>query len=121
MRTKLADKYQKEREELCNKLINILQLDRENSFLLHELDNNIEKQNAIMSMKDEIQRVFACSTISSFRPNFECKRPYLNIVKSILRKQGYLFNGSNYQIKLETGIQKISTKYFIFRKTNEIS
>ena len=46
-------------------------------------------------MKEEIQKCFACSEISSFKPNFDCKRPYLNIVRGILRKQGYIFNGSS--------------------------
>ena len=89
MRVKLCEKYKQEREDICKKLINILQLDSNNSFLLCELDVDLEKQTAIMNMKEEIQKCFACSTISSFKPNFDCKRPYLNIVKSILRQQNY--------------------------------
>ena len=115
MRAKLCDKYKNEREEICKKLIDILNLDVNNSFLLHELDVNIEKQNKIMAMKEEIQKCFACSTISSFKPNFECKRPYLNIVKSILRQQNYLFNGISIVIKLENGEPTTTMKYHIFR------
>ena len=39
-------------------------------------------------MKEDIRKVFECSTISSFKPKFECKRPYLNIVceKFMVRK-----------------------------------
>lgn len=36
-------------------------------------------------MKEEIQKCFAISTISDFKPNFDCKRPYLNIVRSIMK------------------------------------
>ena len=36
-------------------------------FLLCELDNDIEKQTAILNMKEEIQKCFACSEISSFK------------------------------------------------------
>jgi hypothetical protein len=115
MRTKLSEKYQNEREEICVKILNILNLGEDKSFLLCELDGDIEKQNAILDMKDEIQKYFACSTISSFKPNFECKRPYLNIIRGILRKQGYLFNGSNTIIKLEDGGLQKTIKYFIFR------
>ena len=86
MRVKLSEKYNKEREELCIKLIEILDLGDDNSFLLYDLDNDIEKQNKIIELKDEIQKYFAVSCISAFKPNFECKRPYLNIVRSILRK-----------------------------------
>jgi len=115
MRVKLCDKYKNEREEICKKLINILKLDDNHSFLLSDLDADIEKQTAILNMKEEIKKSFACSTISSFKPNFDCKRPYLNIVKSILRQQNYLFNGISIVIKLENGESKTTKKYHIFR------
>lgn len=74
MRIKLCDKYNNEREEICKKLIDILKLDMNNSFLLSDLDDNVEIQTEILNMKDEIQKCFACSNISSFKPNFDCKR-----------------------------------------------
>lgn len=114
MRIKLSDKYQNEREEICNKIITILELKEDNTFLLYELDDNIEKQNKILELKEEIQKYFACSTISSFKPNFECKRPYLNIIRSILRKQNYKFIGNDYTIKINN-IPKKTIKYIIFR------
>ena len=58
MRIKLSEKYQTERE------------DNNKSFLLCDLDNDTEKQNKIIEMKEEIQKYFACSTISSFKPIF---------------------------------------------------
>ena len=115
MRVKLCDKYKIEREGICKKIIDILKLDANHSFLLFDLDEDKEKQTAILNMKEEIQKYFACSTISSFKPNFECKRPYLNIVKSILRQQNYLFNGISNVIKLENGDSKTTKKYHIFR------
>jgi len=115
MREKLCDKYKIEREEICKKLLDLLKLDDNQSFILYELDENQEKQTAILNMKEEIQKYFACSEISSFKPNFECKRPYLNIVRGILRKQGYIFNGSSIVIKLENGESKTTKKYYMFR------
>ena len=115
MRVKLCDKYKIEREDICKKIIDILKLDANNSFLLSDLDEDTEKQMDILNMKEEIQKCFACSNISSFKPNFECKRPYLNIVKSILRQQNYLFNGSSNVIKLDNGDSKTTKKYHIFR------
>jgi hypothetical protein len=114
MRIKLSEKYLTEREERCNKIISILDLKADNTFLLCELDEDIEKQNKIMGLKEEIQKYFACSTISSFKPNFECKRPYLNIIRSILRKQNYNFVGNDYTIKINN-IPKKTIKYIIFR------
>lgn len=110
MRPKLCDKYKGERELVCKNIINILNLDEKNSFLLSELDSDHQKQTAILNMKEEIQKYFACSEISSFKPNFDCKRPYLNIVRGILRKQGYTF------ISTDTDIPTKTRKYIIFRK-----
>ena len=45
MRIKLSEKYLTEREEICNKIISILCLKKDNSFLLCKLDEDIEKQN----------------------------------------------------------------------------
>ena len=115
MRVKLSEKYKVEREEICKKLIDILNLDDKHSFILCELDEDIEKQTTILNMKEEIQKYFACSEISSFKPNFECKRPYLNIVRGILRKQGYTFLSTHFDIKLENGNYKSTNKYIIFR------
>jgi hypothetical protein len=114
MRIKLSEKYQNEREDICNKIINILNLTEDNTFLLCELDEDLEKQNKILELKPEIQKYFACSTISSFKPNFECKRPYLNIVRSILKKQNYTFIGNDYTIKINN-IPKKTIKYILFR------
>ena len=115
MRVKLSEKYQPEREELCTKLLNILNLGEDRSFLLCDLDGDVEKQAAILAMKEEIQQYFACSTISSFKPNFECKRPYLNIIRGILRKQGYTFTGDDHYIKYDNGLMKKTMNYRIFR------
>jgi hypothetical protein len=56
MRIKLSEKYQTEREDICNKLINILQLGEDKTFLLCDLDADTEKQNKILEMKEEIQK-----------------------------------------------------------------
>tara|TARA_B100000029_G_C16904370_1_gene715337 strand:- start:161 stop:514 length:354 start_codon:yes stop_codon:yes gene_type:complete len=115
MRVKLSVKYPKERESVCKKIIDILELDNEGSFLLYELEHNFDKQNKILALKDEIKKYFAVSKISSFKPNFECKRPYLNIVRSILRKQNYNIKNINFTIKYSNGLHRRTIKYFIFR------
>jgi hypothetical protein len=112
MRTKLSEKYQIEREEICNKIIKILDLKEDKKFLLCDLDNDTEKQQKILELKEEIQKYFACSTISSFKPNFTCKRPYLNIIRSILRQQKYTFIGNDYWTKND---KTRTIQYFIFR------
>jgi hypothetical protein len=116
MRIKLSDKYVSEREEICNELINIIKLDAEGCFLLSNLDIDIEKQNMILEMKDKIKDYFAVSTISSFKQNFPCKRPYLNVIRSILRQQGYTFEGKDYEFKVGENLYQRTIKYKIFRQ-----
>ena len=115
MRVKMCEKYQIEREEICNKIINILGLSEDGTFLLCELDSNIEKQNKLIDMKPEKQKYFAVSTISSFKPNFECKRPYLNIVRGILRQQNYMIEGKDSLEKYGNGVFKRTIIYTISR------
>lgn len=116
-RIKLSEQYKNEREELCKKLIDIVGTE----FLLSELDENIEKQAAILALKDEIQKCFAVSSISSFKPNLvdNVKRDYLNIVRGILKQQGYGFVGNERVEMSENGLLKRTTKYYIFRKKLE--
>jgi hypothetical protein len=115
MRVKLCEKYADEREEICKKIIDILELDENHSFLLSELDDNLEKQNELLALKDDINKCFAVSKISTFKPNFECKRPYLNLARSILRKQGYTFISTNCEIKINNVLKK-TQRYVVFRK-----
>jgi len=111
---KLSEKFKDEREAICDKIIEILELTN-GEFILYNLDENAEKQQKLLELKTEIMKYFECSTISTFKPNFECKRPYLNLIRGILRKQGYTVESSDYLLKLENGFLKRSTKYKIFR------
>ena len=112
-RIKLSQQYHNEREELCKKLIDIVGTE----FLLSELDENLEKQTSILALKDDIQKCFAVSSISTFKPNLinTVKRDYLNIVRGILKQQGYRFVGNERVEICENGILKRTTKYYIFR------
>jgi hypothetical protein len=115
MRIKLSEKYINEREQICDKLINILDLDKESCFILSDIDEDINKQDKIIELKDNIKKYFAVSTISSFKPNFNCKRPYLNIIRSILRQQGYTIENKDFEFKISDNIYKRTIKYKIFR------
>jgi hypothetical protein len=113
-RVKLCDKYHNEREEICKKLIAIVGTE----FFLSDLDEDAEKQTTILGLKDEIQKVFAVSSISTFKPNLKdiVKRDYLNLVRAILKQQGYTFEGKNTFKKInDEGIFKKTMKYKIFR------
>ena len=84
-------------------------------FFLHELDEDTEKQNKIMALKDDIKKYFTVSNISSFKPNFICKKPYLNIIRSILRQQDYKVEYTNTYIKVGDNLMLRTTKYKIYK------
>ena len=113
-RVKLCEKYHNEREEMCKKLIEIVGTE----FLLSDLDDDAAKQNEILSLKDEIQKIFAVSSISTFKPCLanDVKRGHLNLVRGILKQQGYTFEGSECLKTYDNGFLKRTTKYRIFRQ-----
>ena len=115
MREKLETKYHTEREDICDRLISILELDENHSILLNALENDTDKQTKILDMKNEIQKYFAVSCLTPFKPNATCKRPYINILRGILRKQGYTFEGSTIITSLNDGKYTSTTKYRMFR------
>ena len=44
-----SELYKSEQIQIMNQIIDILQLDNDNGFILYELDNNIDKQTKIMN------------------------------------------------------------------------
>lgn len=110
-RVKLADKYISERENICNKLIEIVGTE----FYLCDLDADIEKQQAILALKDEIPKYFAVSAMTAYKSTVETKRDHLIIVRGILKMQGYMFESMETFKKMDTGLFKKTIKYKIFR------
>jgi hypothetical protein len=120
MRTKLCDKFQKEREDICDKIINIIGVNESGSFLLCDLENDINKQQSILDLKEDIQKFFAVSSMNSFKPNIQStRRDYLNIIRGILKQQHYTFISNGCYIKNEDGSKKKTTKYFIIKNIKE--
>jgi hypothetical protein len=113
MRGKLSDKCPEQREAICKQIISILNLNDDNIFLLCDLDADLEKQRQLLDLKEDIKKYFACSTISTFKPNFECKRPYLNIVRSILRQQAYNVTSESFWLKTADGTFRRTMKFKI--------
>ena len=112
MRPKLSEKYAEEREEICSRILNILELDDNGAFILSTLDADVERQNKIMELKDEIRMYFSCCNMSPFKPSATCKRPYLSVARNILRKHGYTFIGNDYTTKPD---HVKTIRYYIFR------
>ena len=114
MRIKKAEKYKNECEEITNKIIEILNLDSEKSFILYEFDRDTEKQEKIKELSSEIRKYFASSYWNGINEK-TTTRPYLTIVRNLLKIQGYLFINKN--ISYNTDNCKVkTTRYYIIKK-----
>jgi hypothetical protein len=107
-------KYEKERKEILNKIINILGMsDSDMKFYLWDLDNNLEKQTQIMDLKDDISKYFTSKTSSVFRKaDDETKRSYLSLLKVVFKEMGYEIIVSGKSIKRD-GISYKTSIYYI--------
>lgn len=112
---KQVDKYTKERQDVLDKMFSILGINEQNNtFLLHELDSNIEKQNKILELEPEIKKYFICGTWSCFTdPNI--KRKFLSLIKNTLKHMGYNLVPTKINIKQEDNTYKTFTKHIIIK------
>jgi hypothetical protein len=86
---KQVDKFTNERQDILNKMFLILGVnENNNTFLLHELDQNIEKQNKILELEPEIKKYFICGSWSCFRNEDAIKNKSLSIIKSVVKDMG---------------------------------
>jgi len=84
-RLKKCIQFKSEQSSLINNLINILNLDEKNSITLHDLDTNEIKKKLIMDLLPDVKKYFSLSTVNAFRDPDSAKRPYLSIIKNVLR------------------------------------
>ena len=103
--------YKKEQNELIDKIINILELDNENSIILYNLDNDKTKQDKILELIPEIRKYYSFSTIIGASEPTQARRPYLSIIRQ-LTKSKYKLNSYDYRIKQDG--KDIRTKKYIF-------
>jgi len=104
--------YEKEQKDLVDKIINILELDNENSIILYNLDNDLDKQTKILELIPEIRKYYSFSTIIGASEPTKAKRPYLSIIRQ-LTKSKYILNSYDYRIK-QDGEDDIRTKKYVF-------
>lgn len=107
--------YKKEQDELIDMIINILELDHENSIILYNLDNDKTKQDKILELIPEIRKYYSFSTIIGASEPTKAKRPYLSIIRQ-LTKSKYKMNSYDYRIN--NNGKEIRTKKYIFELIN---
>tara|TARA_B110000037_G_C17036581_1_gene471883 strand:- start:518 stop:865 length:348 start_codon:yes stop_codon:yes gene_type:complete len=110
-----SELYKKEQTEIINNIIEILDLDNENSTTLYELDNNEEKQNKIMELIPSIRKYFSYKNVIGIANPERCKRPYFSIIKFILKNNYNIYN-SDFRVNKDD--KKIRTTKYIFLLKN---
>ena len=111
MRIKKSKKYTNEREDIINRALEILQLDEDKSFILYEIDKDIEKQNRIIELVIDIKRYFASSYW-----NGNTVRPYLTIIRNLFKNQGFLFINKSFIYNTGENGKVKTTRYYIIKK-----
>jgi len=110
-----SELYEKEQAYIMNKIINILELDNENSITLYELDNNKKKQEQIMKLIPNIRKYFSFNNVIGLTNPTKCKRPYFSIIKFITKNNYNLYNSDS---RINTNDKIIRTTKYIFVKKN---
>lgn len=112
---KQVDKYDKERLDILNKIFSILGLgESNNKFSLHKLDNDIEKQKAIIDLEGDIKKYFICGNWSCFRDN-QSKRKWLSMIRYLLKNHNYNISSRNKKDTNSDSPSEIDTIYTITR------
>ena len=101
-------KFKEEQQEIINKLFQIL---GDKRFILYELDNNEKKQKEIIELGEDIKKYYSCSTCRGINIP-DCKRPYLSIIRFLLKKNGYEFYSKDYSINQGDDKKYIRTKKY---------
>jgi len=96
--------YEKEQNEVRERLLKII---NENTFILYEFDNDIEKKEQIESLLPDIKKFFSINNSKLFNKNI--KRCWLSIIKYLLKNQ-YSIITTDYRIN------NIRTKRFFIKK-----
>ena len=85
-RPKKSEKYKKERQEVLNKLNNILRVTDDNKkFYMYDVDNNEATQKAILDLKNDVELYFGGKSNTIFVKGDETQRSYFSLIKIIYK------------------------------------
>ena len=100
-----SELYKKEQEEICDKIIEILDLPETNTITLYELDNDKEKQTKIIELIPDIRKYFSFNSIKAVGEPHRIKRPWLSIIKQITKLK-YTITAKDHRIKIGDSIER---------------
>ncbi len=106
--------FTKERQELLQKMLNILGVTEENKmFSLKKLDEDTEKQKQILDLVEDIKKYFICSRWAFFsHKDKEIKREYLSLIKAVMKDMKVKMDSSFVHKKIDD-VVKCETIYIL--------
>jgi len=87
-----SELYQKEQDDITDKIIHILDLENKNSYTLYELDHNTEIQTQLMKLIPEIRKWFSFNNLKAVGEPGKIKRPWLSIMKQLTKSKYTIIN-----------------------------
>jgi hypothetical protein len=79
-------KFKKERQEILEKICNIIGLYENNYFYSHIINNSEEIQKEVFNLSEEIIKYYATSTWSAFKKIDVVENKALSLIRSILKE-----------------------------------
>lgn len=98
MKYKKDIQYKKEQDSVIEKLLEILELKDNNNFILYEVEHNEDKINKISDLMPDVKKYFPCNLIGGIKQSDKLLRPWLSVVKQLLKRK-YKLVSSDYRIK----------------------
>ena len=108
--------YVKEQKHIIQSLIDILDLHHISSFIRYHLDRDDQLIARIMSLVPSIRLYFASSAISGISEPHKLDRPYLSIIRYLL-KDHFVITSKDIKHRLADGRRIRTTQYFFSPKT----
>ena len=106
-----SELYKKEQDEIIDKIITILDLENKNTYTLYELDKNEEIQKQIMELIPEIRKWFSFNGIKAVGEPSKIKRPYLSIIKHLIKSKYNIITTFSYLTNDKSQTQMYKFKY----------
>ncbi len=107
-------KFKKEQQEVVELLVKALHLNDDNSFVLYDIDSNEEILKELDEIALKVKKYFNCNWIGGVKQKDKIKRPWLSMVRQVL-KNDYKLITTDY--RLYEGKKVIRTrKYFVLNK-----
>ena len=104
--------YATEQNNIIDRIVNILNIKtNEYQITLYEIDNNEMIKSNLLLMLPEIKKYFSVSTLRCITNVETSKRPYLSIIKNLLKDKYNIYNSDT---RININGEKIRTTKYVF-------